>query len=70
VLTIRASSRRSQLQNREAARARLAATLAAALAPPAPPRRPTKPTKGATERRLADKRRRAQTKRMRRADDD
>ncbi len=70
VLTIRASSRRSQLQNREAARARLAATLAAALAPPAPPRRPTKPTKGATERRLADKRRRAKTKRLRRADED
>ena len=70
VLTIRASSRRSQLQNREAARERLAATLAAALAPPAPTRRPTKPTKGATERRLADKRRRARTKRLRRADEE
>lgn len=70
VLTIRASSRRSQLQNREAARERLAATLAAALAPPAPARRPTKPTKGATERRLADKRRRAKTKRLRRADEE
>lgn len=70
VLTVRASSRRSQLQNREAARARLAATLAAALAPPGPTRRPTKPSKAATERRLADKRRRAKTKRMRRADED
>jgi ribosome-associated protein len=70
VLTVRASSRRSQLQNREAARDRLAATLAQAIAPPPPKRKPTRPTRAATERRLTEKRRRAQTKRLRRADED
>jgi ribosome-associated protein len=70
VLTVRASAQRSQLQNREAARERLATVLAMAIAPPPPKRRPTKPTKAATERRLDDKRRRANTKRMRRAADD
>ena len=70
VLTVRASARRSQLQNREAARERLASILAAAIAPPPPARRPTRPTKAATERRLADKRRRARTKRLRRPDED
>jgi ribosome-associated protein len=70
VLTVRASSRRSQLQNREAARDRLAATLAQAIAPPPPKRKPTRPTRAAAERRLTEKRRRAQTKRLRRADED
>jgi len=70
VLTVRASARRSQLQNREAARERLATVLATAIASPPQRRRPTKPTKAATERRLADKRRRARTKRLRRPDDD
>ena len=70
VLTVRASAQRSQLQNREAARERMAAIVAKAIAPPPPRRRPTKPGKAATERRLADKRRHARTKRMRRADDD
>jgi ribosome-associated protein len=69
VLTVRASSRRSQLQNREAARERLASLLSTAIAPPPPARRPTRPSKASTERRLADKRRRAQTKRLRRGDD-
>ena len=71
VLTIAASEERSQLRNREAARERLAATLAEAVAPPPAPRRPTAPTRTAVERRLAEKRRRAQTKRLRRpAEDD
>jgi ribosome-associated protein len=65
---IAAETERSQLMNREAARARLAALLREAIAPPPPPRVPTKPTRGARERRLADKRRRAQTKRARRSD--
>jgi ribosome-associated protein len=71
VLTVRASEHRSQLRNREAALARLAEVLRAALAPPPPHRRPTRPRRGAVERRLAEKRRRAQTKRLRRpaADD-
>src|SRR6476620_2236711 len=70
VLTVRASAQRAQLQNREAARERLAAVLAKAIAPPPPKRRPTKPTKAAAERRLADKRRRSQTKRLRRPDEE
>jgi len=62
VLTVKASEHRSQLRNREAALERMAKTLAAALAPPPPRRRPTRPTRGAVERRLADKKRRARTK--------
>ena len=66
VITVAAEGERSQLMNREAARARLAALLREAIAPPPPPRVPTKPSRGARERRLADKRRRGQTKRDRR----
>ena len=66
VVTVAAETERSQLMNREAARARLAALLREAIAPPPPPRVPTKPSRGARERRLADKARRAQTKRDRR----
>jgi ribosome-associated protein len=69
VLTVRASEHRSQYRNREEARERLAALLARAVAPPPPPRKPTKPSRAAVERRLANKRRRAQTKRLRRAED-
>ena len=71
VLTVAASDERSQLRNREAARQRLASILAEAVAPPPPSRRPTRPTRSAIERRLGEKRRRAQTKRLRRpADED
>lgn len=70
VLTVRASDHRSQLRNREAALERMAKILAGALAPPPPRRRPTKPTRGAVERRLADKKRRSRTKRLRRSDED
>jgi ribosome-associated protein len=70
VLTIAASEERSQLRNREAARDRLASILAEAVAPPPPKRRPTRPTRAAVERRLVEKRRRAHTKRLRRATDD
>ena len=71
VIAIVASEFRSQWRNREAARARLAALLLDALAPPPAPRRPTRPSHGAREARLADKRRRGDTKRRRRlqADD-
>ena len=68
VVTVAAETERSQLMNRDAARVRLAALLREAVAPPPPPRVPTRPTKGSRERRLADKRRRAQTKRDRRPD--
>jgi ribosome-associated protein len=66
VLTVTASEHRSQLQNRRAAAARLAALLADAIAPPARPRRPTRPSRGSMERRLQAKRQRARTKRERR----
>jgi ribosome-associated protein len=70
VLTVAASQERSQLRNREAALARMAEILAAAIAPPPPKRRPTKPSRAATERRIAEKKRRAQIKRARRVSDD
>jgi ribosome-associated protein len=70
VLTVVAAEYRSQLRNREAARIRLAAMLRDALAPDPPPRRPTRPSRGARERRLADKRRRTLTKRLRKPTED
>lgn len=66
VLTITASRERSQLLNRLAARERLAAVLNEAVAPPPRPRVATRPSRAARQRRLDDKRRRAQTKRDRR----
>lgn len=65
VITIAASEHRTQLANRRAARERLASVLRDAAGPPPPPRRPTKPTRGSKERRLAEKKRRGQTKRGR-----
>ncbi|MFN8232628.1 MAG: alternative ribosome rescue aminoacyl-tRNA hydrolase ArfB [Actinomycetota bacterium] len=70
VLTVAVQRERSQLRNRQLARERLAALLAKAVAPPPPRRRPTRPTTASVERRLRDKRRRSQTKRLRRPDDD
>lgn len=70
VLTITASEERSQLRNREAALERMADVLAAAIAPPPRKRHPTRPSRRAVQRRLTDKRKRAQTKRLRRADDE
>ncbi|WP_409496496.1 alternative ribosome rescue aminoacyl-tRNA hydrolase ArfB [Amycolatopsis sp. cmx-11-12] len=66
VVTITASEHRSQLMNREAARARLVMLLVDASAPPAAKRRPTKPSRGSKERRLASKKRRGEVKRTRR----
>jgi ribosome-associated protein len=65
VLSVVAAEHRSQLRNREAARTRLAAILRQALTPDPPTRRPTRPSRAARERRLADKRRRTLTKRLR-----
>lgn len=70
VLTIAASEHRSQWRNREAAAARLVALVAAAIAAPPRVRRPTRPSRGAVERRIAGKKRRAETKRNRRPDHD
>jgi ribosome-associated protein len=69
-LVVTASEHRSQLQNRRAAEARLVALLAEGVAPPARSRRKTRPSRGAVQRRLDDKSRRSQTKRLRRNLDD
>jgi ribosome-associated protein len=70
VLTVSASEHRSQLRNREAALARMADQLRTAIAPPAASRKSTRPTRAARERRLTDKRRRGQVKRLRGSTDD
>ncbi|MFL6178308.1 MAG: aminoacyl-tRNA hydrolase, partial [Actinomycetes bacterium] len=70
VLRVVADGERSQYLNRRAAEQRLADVLRAATAPPPRPRRPTRPTKASVERRLTDKKRRAQIKRGRRAEPD
>jgi ribosome-associated protein len=68
VLTVAASEQRSQLANRQGARARLAALLRYAVAPPQRPRVPTRPGRAANERRLEAKRQRSAIKRGRRPD--
>ena len=65
VLRAVAQDERSQLRNRELATGRLVATLREALRAERK-RVPTKPTKAAKERRLDDKRRRGEVKRLRR----
>jgi ribosome-associated protein len=65
VLTVVAAEHRSQLRNREAARDRLAALLTTAAAPDPPKRRPTRPSTRAHQRRLDNKTRRGQIKRLR-----
>jgi ribosome-associated protein len=66
VLVIHAREHRTQTQNREAARARLAALIARAATRPKA-RRPTRPGAAARERRLAEKKRTAEVKAGRRA---
>ena len=70
VLTVSASEQRSQWQNRQAAENRLVALLADATAPPPRPRVKTRPSRRSVDRRIESKRRRGQTKRMRRPDTD
>jgi ribosome-associated protein len=65
VLTVTASEHRTQLDNRRAARDRLADVLREAAAPPPAKRRATRPTRGSKERRLTEKKRRGETKRGR-----
>jgi ribosome-associated protein len=69
VLRAVAQDERSQLRNRELAVERLVEQLRAALRVERP-RVPTKPTASSRERRLAAKRRRSQTKRLRRPAED
>jgi ribosome-associated protein len=66
VLTITAAEHRSQWRNRVVAEHRLAAVLREATGAPAKTRRPTKPTRASQRRRLEAKRRRGETKRLRR----
>lgn len=68
-IVIIASEHRTQEQNRQAARRRLADLLARAARPPKP-RRATKPTFGSKQRRLEGKKRRSDVKRDRRWDGD
>ncbi len=70
VLTVTASEHRSQLRNREAAAARLGGLVAGAIAAPPRSRRAPRPSRGSVERRIAEKKRRAETKRNRRPDHD
>jgi ribosome-associated protein len=65
VLTVAVTTQRAQLANRAEARDRMASLLRMAAEPPPPKRRATKPSRGAKERRLAEKKRRGQTKRGR-----
>jgi len=68
VLVVVASEHRSQLQNRRAARERLADLVRSAALPPPPKRRPTRPTRGSQRRRLDAKKRRGEVKRGRSGD--
>jgi ribosome-associated protein len=68
-LRIVAGEYRSQQQNRRAANERLVAILSRALVV-APTRKATRPTRGSVEKRLTEKRRRADTKQQRRRDAD
>ena len=64
-----AQDERSQLRNRELATDRIVEQLREATKVRRP-RRPTRPTKASAERRLDEKKRRGQTKRLRRSTDD
>jgi ribosome-associated protein len=64
-IVIEAARFRTQVQNREDARARLAALIAEASKPPPPKRKKTRPTKASVERRLKGKSGRSAVKRMR-----
>lgn len=64
-----AQDERSQLRNKELAIGRIVDQLAAALHVE-PPRVATRPTKGSVDRRIAEKKRRGATKRLRGAGDE
>jgi ribosome-associated protein len=69
VLVIDSRVHRTQAQNRESARKRLAEMIRRALVKPKP-RRKTKPTMASREKRLATKKRRSDAKTLRRNVDD
>lgn len=65
-VTVTCRAQRSQHLNKMDALRRLRLKLRRLSEPPPPPRRPTRPSRAATERRLAEKARRAAAKRLRR----
>lgn len=69
VVRVTSSSFRSQRRNRDAALARLAGLVRAAVAAPPATRRATRPSRASQLRRVEAKRRRSRTKRLRRGDD-
>jgi len=69
-VVVTASEHRSQLQNRRAAEERLVEVLERALAPPPRRRVPTKPSRRSQQRRVEQKKRRGETKRLRGRPDD
>lgn len=69
IVVIDSRSHRTQAQNREAARERLADLVRKALVRPRP-RRKTRPSKAAKEQRLQSKKRRSDVKRLRRSSGD
>lgn len=68
-LRVVSSARRSQLQNREAAEARMAELVAGALHRDKP-RRKTKPSRAAKQKRLEEKKRHSERKKNRRGSGD
>lgn len=64
-VVVAASEHRTQLRNRRAAEDRLVEVLEEAMRPPPPRRVPTKPSKGAQQRRIREKKKRGETKRLR-----
>lgn len=69
-VTVAVSEHRSQLRNRRTALERMEALLQKAIAPPPPKRKPTKPTRGSVRRRLKEKKRRSDIKKLRRNTED
>ena len=65
-VSVQVGESRSQWRNRQIARRRLVSIVEEAMRPPPPQRRATRPTRASKERRLASKRARSETKRMRR----
>jgi ribosome-associated protein len=65
-VTVTSRAQRSQYLNKMDALRRLRFKLRRLNEPPPPPRRPTRPSRAASERRLAEKSRRAVAKRLRR----
>jgi ribosome-associated protein len=67
ILVIKAARHRTQEQNRKDAIERLADLVKKAAAPPPKPRKETRPSRASKERRIESKRRKSETKTMRRS---